>query len=262
MTATASTLKDLLKCYVDCSGQLVNFNNSNVFFTTNVSMESRLDVSYIDELDLIAPSMIHPITHGNDPWKPPLAHLVKINTDACFLSVEHKSCSVIVEYDSKYVINKISSNSFYHSEIGFITHDIKMVAKLFACCKFNPIGRNNNKAAQAMMTERSCYLFDRLWIEDAPSRVLFVRTRIRDFIPLYEDVLTLCFLMRFYLHCALLHSLGFFFYLTSSCLCFIGGSPDGCIPPYALVFFTLIMFLSDYFLCIIVFVLRFAKLFL
>ncbi|KAK9011083.1 hypothetical protein V6N11_043940 [Hibiscus sabdariffa] len=85
---------------------------------------------------------------------------------------------VILESDSKTLINKLKSIGDDSSEIRPFISDIKDLTHLFNECKFSFAGRDSNKAAHAIAAMGKFSSFDKCWIEEAPAEALsFIGSR-------------------------------------------------------------------------------------
>ncbi|KAK8634097.1 hypothetical protein V6N13_014926 [Hibiscus sabdariffa] len=90
--------------------------------------------------------------------------------------------SVIVESDSKSVVQKLKSLALDYSDIGLITRDIKIFSRHFASCEFSFKSRICNKAAHALAAEGLTKSHDQFWVEDAPAMVLHIADEDKRFI--------------------------------------------------------------------------------
>ncbi|KAL4387222.1 hypothetical protein GQ457_09G024500 [Hibiscus cannabinus] len=149
----ANTIKTILNTYAASSGQLVNFDKSNVFFSSNVSAAVRNVIC----TTLGVSSISCPETY--------LGLLFALNLDLS---------KVFVETDAKTVYLKLASCELDRSEIGSHTRDIKILALHFVSCSFSFISRNGNRVAHAMAVAGFQDGTDRFWVEDVPASVLRV----------------------------------------------------------------------------------------
>ncbi|MBA0617342.1 hypothetical protein Godav_026799 [Gossypium davidsonii] len=81
---------------------------------------------------------------------------------------------VILESDSRLVVNNIKKSSEDYSETRPFTWDAKNLARKFQCCRFQFIAREGNGAAHALAVEGMQAEGDSFWVEDAPLKVLEV----------------------------------------------------------------------------------------
>ncbi|KAL4386555.1 hypothetical protein GQ457_09G024480 [Hibiscus cannabinus] len=205
-------LKTILNTYAVSSGQLVNFDKSNVFFSSNVSAAIRNVIC----TTLGVSSISCPETYlGLPAMSPPASDLSKIkhsdSTSCSGIVVRDNegfvlgSCyrfnhgvtsnfqdetmdvlqgllfaldlglsKVVVETDAKIVYLKLASCELDRSEIGSHTRDIKTLALHFVSCSFSFISRNGNRVAHAMAVAGFQDGTDRFWVEDVPTSVLRV----------------------------------------------------------------------------------------
>ncbi|MBA0755499.1 hypothetical protein Gogos_021255 [Gossypium gossypioides] len=81
---------------------------------------------------------------------------------------------VILESDSRLVVNNIQKSSEDYSESRPFTWDVKNLARKFHCCRFQFVAREGNGAAHALVVEGMQAEGDSFWVEDAPLKVLEV----------------------------------------------------------------------------------------
>ncbi|MBA0623280.1 hypothetical protein Godav_008751 [Gossypium davidsonii] len=81
---------------------------------------------------------------------------------------------VILESDSRLVVNNIQKSSEDYSETRPFTWDAKNLARKFQCCRFQFIAREGNGAAHALAVEGMRAEGDSFWVEDAPLKFLEV----------------------------------------------------------------------------------------
>ncbi|MBA0629286.1 hypothetical protein Godav_023867 [Gossypium davidsonii] len=81
---------------------------------------------------------------------------------------------VILESDSRLVVNNIQKSSDDYSESRPFTWDAKNLARKFQCCRFQFIAREGNGAAHALAVEGMRAEGDSFWVEDAPLKALEV----------------------------------------------------------------------------------------
>ncbi|KAK9010112.1 hypothetical protein V6N11_036627 [Hibiscus sabdariffa] len=79
---------------------------------------------------------------------------------------------VILESDSKTLINKLKSPGDDSLEIRHFISDIKDLAHLFNECKFSFVGKEMNKAAHAIAAMGKFSSSDKCWIEEAPTEAM------------------------------------------------------------------------------------------
>ncbi|MBA0755628.1 hypothetical protein Gogos_020242, partial [Gossypium gossypioides] len=80
--------------------------------------------------------------------------------------------NVILESDSKLVIQNIQQTSEDYSESRPFTWDAKNLARSFSSCRFQFVTREGNGAAHAMVVEGLRTDEDSFWVEDTPLKVL------------------------------------------------------------------------------------------
>ncbi|KAL4272321.1 hypothetical protein GQ457_13G021040 [Hibiscus cannabinus] len=147
---------------------------------------------YISELRSSTSSLIHPNVRIGARWLPPYDPHVKINIDASFLHAECKSFSgivvqdsawlqfgeeigcreVLVEGESRSVMQKLTSSVADVSILHPIIATVKALACRFRSCRFLFAGRNNNKASHAMARVGCLESVDGFWIENATPNIL------------------------------------------------------------------------------------------
>ncbi|MBA0720161.1 hypothetical protein Golax_007793 [Gossypium laxum] len=82
--------------------------------------------------------------------------------------------NVILESDSRLVVNNIQKSSEDYSESRPFTWDAKNLAMKFQCCRFQFIAREGNGAAHVMAVEGMRAEGDLFSVEDAPLKALKV----------------------------------------------------------------------------------------
>ncbi|KAK5771303.1 hypothetical protein PVK06_047499 [Gossypium arboreum] len=80
--------------------------------------------------------------------------------------------NVILESDSRPVIQNLQSSKEDYSEIRPLTWDAKALARNFSSCRFEFVARDWNSAAHAMAVEGLKRFEDFFWVEDAPVTAL------------------------------------------------------------------------------------------
>ncbi|XP_040942069.1 uncharacterized protein [Gossypium hirsutum] len=80
--------------------------------------------------------------------------------------------NVILESDSRLVIQNLQSSKEDYSEIRPLTWDAKALARNFSSCIFEFVARDWNSAAHAMAVEGLKRFEDFFWVEDAPVTAL------------------------------------------------------------------------------------------
>ncbi|KAH1065788.1 hypothetical protein J1N35_030775 [Gossypium stocksii] len=88
---------------------------------------------------------------------------------------------IILESDSKLIVQNIQQISEDYSESRPFTWDAKNLARRFLSCCFQFIAREANRAAHAMAVEGLGAEADLMWVEDAPSKVVEVADSDRRF---------------------------------------------------------------------------------
>ncbi|GMJ04337.1 hypothetical protein HRI_004102900 [Hibiscus trionum] len=76
---------------------------------------------------------------------------------------------IVVEGDSKSVINKMKSTELDRSKLRPYIIDAKNLSRRFRRCQFTFIGRKDNQATHAMADLGKRSSEDRFWVEDAPA---------------------------------------------------------------------------------------------
>ncbi|MBA0605007.1 hypothetical protein Godav_017623 [Gossypium davidsonii] len=123
-------------------------------------------------------------------WLPPPQGWVKINVDAGLSVAKNEQSlvvlhglqfaldlgfsNVILESDSRLVVNNIQKSSEDYSESRLFTWDVKNLARKFQRCRFQFIAREGNGAAHVMAIEGMRTEGDLFWVEDAPLKALEV----------------------------------------------------------------------------------------
>nr|KJB09365.1 hypothetical protein B456_001G136500 [Gossypium raimondii] len=82
--------------------------------------------------------------------------------------------NVILESDSRLVVNNIQKSSEDYSESRPFIWDVKNLARKFQRCRFQFIAREGNGAAHVMAIEGMRTEGDSFWVEDAPLKALEV----------------------------------------------------------------------------------------
>ncbi|KAH1031812.1 hypothetical protein J1N35_043986 [Gossypium stocksii] len=80
--------------------------------------------------------------------------------------------NVILESDSKLVIQNLQSSKEDYSEIRPLTWDAKALARNFSSYRFEFVARDGNSTAHAMAVEGLKRFEDFFWVEDAPETAL------------------------------------------------------------------------------------------
>ncbi|GMJ01877.1 hypothetical protein HRI_003856900 [Hibiscus trionum] len=88
---------------------------------------------------------------------------------------------VVVEGDSRSIIQKLVSQTADLSSVRSIISDARQLASNFRHCRFTFVGRTGNEAAHAMAIEGRTGLVDCFWVEDGPPSVLAVAASDRRF---------------------------------------------------------------------------------
>ena len=81
--------------------------------------------------------------------------------------------SVVVEGDSKIIINSINGNTMDHSEFGHILHDIKFLCSFFSCISFQHVRRQGNGLAHKLARRALSNPLD-VWMESVPPNTVDV----------------------------------------------------------------------------------------
>ncbi|KAE8671515.1 hypothetical protein F3Y22_tig00111947pilonHSYRG00185 [Hibiscus syriacus] len=79
---------------------------------------------------------------------------------------------IILESDSKKIVQKLSESTINLSDISPFLRDVKVTAGALVSCSFVFISRNDNRAAHAMALEGSWLVFDQFWAEDVPEEAV------------------------------------------------------------------------------------------
>ncbi|KAK8614268.1 hypothetical protein V6N13_122635 [Hibiscus sabdariffa] len=149
--ANASQLKMLLDDYGDCSGQLINYDKSSIFFSANVLDYNRSDVCRILN-----------VSEGLEFARDLGLH------------------RIIVEGDNKGVIAKLNDQSLDFSEIGSKIRDIQIFAGSFTSCAFQFIG--HLPLSLPLATEGLKSSGPHFWVDDAPATVQNLAAQDRRFV--------------------------------------------------------------------------------
>ncbi|KAK8484887.1 hypothetical protein V6N11_018309 [Hibiscus sabdariffa] len=166
------------------------------------------------EIKSLESQLPRPYPGALDSWKHPPSNVAKVNFDASYVGKKKKSwsgiiirnglgqilgsCStihhhvalahvsglhfafnmgfhsIIFEGDARSIIVKLQDNSNVISVISPLISDGKSLARQFEYCSFRFTNKFTNKAAHAMTRERLFFLYDRFWVEEAPSTVMAI----------------------------------------------------------------------------------------